>query len=495
VQELDSIRAVATDREWSDQQLAIFKEFRDGKRHAIVRARAGTGKTTTIIRGIDFAPEKSIVMCAFNNRIAKELVNRLRNPRAQAKTLHSIGYGIVRRNWNLGVESDSQRGERADGLAAAVCGPTTPDTIVRLVSKLHTKGREIVPHARRFEDLEDLAYRFDCEPDDTWEDQGYDTPYVVQKGLEAMDLAARVRPAFIDFADMIFLPCRNRWLVKQFDLVVVDEMQDMTSAQLEIARGICRGRVIGVGDDKQAIYAFRGADSNSLDRLKVELNAAEYPLNRTYRCGKKIVELAQHLVPDFEANEANPDGEVKDLEFSKLVAEAQHGDFILSRLNAPIVGIALSLLRQNKRARVAGRDIGKGLITLVRKLSKGRQSIEELLERVNIWMEREKAKWMAANKPDRAEQIGDQANMIIELTEGTVQVQEVVQRIESLFTDDGLGAAGIITCSSVHRSKGLEAQRVFVLQDTLRDWNQEESNIRYVAITRAIGNLFMVKGL
>jgi len=167
----------------------------------------------------------------------------------------------------------------------------------------------------------------------------------------------------------------------------------------------------------------------------------------------------------------------------------------LSRLNAPIVGIALSLLRQNKRARVAGRDIGKGLITLVRKLSKGRQSIEELLERVNIWMEREKAKWMAANKPDRAEQIGDQANMIIELTEGTVQVQEVVQRIESLFTDDGLGAAGIITCSSVHRSKGLEAQRVFVLQDTLRDWNQEELNIKYVSYTRAIGNLFLVKGL
>lgn len=492
---LDSIRQQAQDRNWSDQQLAIFQEFRDGKNHTLIRARAGTGKTTTIIRGIDFAPERSIVLCAFNNRIAKELVSRLRNPRAQAKTLHSLGFSAVRRMWNLGVENDSQRGQRADGLAERVCGAACPDTIKRLVSRLHTKGREIVPHARRFEDLEDLAYRFECEPDEGWENAGYDTVYVVTKALEAMDLAARVKPPFIDFADMIYLPVRNRWLTKQFDLVVVDEMQDMTVAQLEIARGVCRGRVVGVGDDKQAIYAFRGADSGSIDRLKGELSAAELPLNRTYRCGKVIVELAQRLVPDFEANEENPAGEVTELEFGKLTAEAQHGDFILSRLNAPLAGVALSLLRQNKRARVAGRDIGKGLIALIRKLSKGRQSIEDLLEKVTIWADREKAKWMAANRPERAEQIADQADMIRELADGAVQVQEVVARIESLFVDDGLGAAGIITCSSVHRAKGLEAPRVFVLKDTLRDWNDEEKNIQYVAYTRAISKLVLVKGL
>ena len=68
-------------------------------------------------------------------------------------------------------------------------------------------------------------------------------------------------------------------------MVVVDEAQDMTSAQLEIAVGACKrgGRVVIVGDDRQAIYGFRGADSGGLDRLKKLLKAKELGLTTTYR--------------------------------------------------------------------------------------------------------------------------------------------------------------------------------------------------------------------
>jgi superfamily I DNA/RNA helicase len=82
--------------------------------------------------------------------------------------------------------------------------------------------------------------------------------------------------------------------------------------------------------------------------------------------------------------------------------------------------------------------------------------------------------------------------MLISLTDGAKSVDDVIGRIEALFTDDGLGAAGVITCSSVHRAKGLEAERVFVLRDTIRDHNQEERNIHYVAITRAKRELVFV---
>jgi superfamily I DNA/RNA helicase len=50
----------------------------------------------------------------------------------------------------------------------------------------------------------------------------------------------------------------------------------------------------------------------------------------------------------------------------------------------------------------------------------------------------------------------------------------------------------MITCSSVHRAKGLEAERVFVLAKTLRTDNDEERNISYVAITRAKSSLVYV---
>jgi superfamily I DNA/RNA helicase len=44
----------------------------------------------------------------------------------------------------------------------------------------------------------------------------------------------------------------------------------------------------------------------------------------------------------------------------------------------------------------------------------------------------------------------------------------------------------------VHRAKGLEANRVFVLEFTLKGGNIEEENIQYVAITRAKQHLTMV---
>jgi superfamily I DNA/RNA helicase len=50
----------------------------------------------------------------------------------------------------------------------------------------------------------------------------------------------------------------------------------------------------------------------------------------------------------------------------------------------------------------------------------------------------------------------------------------------------------MITCSSVHKAKGLEADKVFVLEDTLRYHSIEEENIVYVAITRAKKSLVFV---
>lgn len=507
-----------TTRVWSDQQIAIFNWFETGSNHLVVRARAGTGKTTTITEGVNRAPEQNIVLCAFNKRIAEELTLKVTNPNATVKTLHSLGFACVRR-FRPSVRILNGN-ERADWLAETVCGPHAPDAIKRLVSKLHSKGREIVPHARVIGDLTSTAEEFECEPDEQWSQcqqcgqprdgrehaadnnfrhdyDGFDLEYVESKALAAMELAATDQSRGIDFADMIFLPVRNHWLSKTYDLVVVDEAQDMTTAQLEIAQGICNGRICVVGDDRQAIYKFRGADSESLDRLKAELNADELGLTITYRCGRRIVEEAQALVPDFEAGPNNPDGAITYLNDDPqvLLNTVALGDFVLSRVNAPLVSLAMMFLRNNKRARIAGRDIGAGLKALIRKLSKGRaaKSVPELLAKIAVWKEREVDRMLKAKKEDRADAIRDQAEVLISLTDGAKSVADVEARIDALFTDDGLGQAGVITLSSVHRAKGLEANRVFVLASTLRNNDQEELNIAYVAITRAKQELVYVR--
>ena len=492
---------------WSSQQESVFAFFTDSTDHLVVRARAGTGKTTTIVeavkRWLAANPGKTAVVCAFNVRIAEELKRRFVGfSNVEVKTLHSIGFACVRRFRERLIIEDPKKVAvlRRDRLAQQVCGRQAPDAVVRLVAKLHTLGREVAPHAVNPGDLTALAISHDCEPDETLERMGFGLDYVEKKSLEAMELAADVKSGdTIDFSDMIFLPVRNGWLVKQWDLGVVDEAQDMTTAQLEIAQG-CSDRMVVVGDNCQAIYGFRGADSDSLDRLKAELGATERGLTVTYRCSRTIVGLAQGWVPDFEADVNNPEGEIRSIAPTALTQEAQAGDFILSRLNAPLVPIAMSLLRAGKRARVAGRQIGKDLVALLKKMKA--RSVPELLARIEAWSEREQSRQraklaVAVNGRREAinakiENIIDQAEMLSALTDGARNVEEVHNRAESLFSDDGLGIAGVITCSSVHKAKGLEADRVFVLRETLRETNQEEKNICYVAVTRAKKELVWV---
>jgi superfamily I DNA/RNA helicase len=485
---------------WSAQQLAIFDEFRTGTENLCVRARAGCGKTTTIVEGIEHAPEKNILLAAFGKKIAVELGSRLKNPRAEAATTHSIGFAFVRRFWER-TSFAQGRDDREQALARRVCGSSAPDAILRLVGKLCTQGRQMAPLATDWETLLPIAEEHDLLPDAEWCEDGFDEDFVCRHALDAMVLAAKERPATgIDYADMIYLPVRNGWLRPKFDLVVIDECQDLNAAQLLIARGVSSGRVVVVGDDRQAIYRFRGADSGSLDRLRTELNAKELPLTVTYRCGKAIVAAAQKIVPDFKAFEGNGAGAIDSCSIEKLYDRVQPGDFVLSRKNAPLVSVALRILRSGKRCKIEGKDIGAGLRALIKKLATGKakSSMPEFLSKLSAWESREVARAeKAKNSESRVQAIRDRAETLLALADGLSSVRELQTRCDDLFAETA-GSRNMVVCSSVHRAKGLEADTVYLLTDTLVLGDSrpvEEANIEYVAITRAKNLLVWVEGL
>jgi len=297
----------------------------------------------------------------------------------------------------------------------------------------------------------------------------------------------------IDFSDMIFLPIRNGWLVKMYDLVVIDETQDQTASQLEIMRGICKGRICVVGDDRQTIYGFRGADSGGMARLTQDLDAKVLGLKTTYRCARNVVDRAAAIVPDFQTAPGNPEGWVLDMHTSMLVEAAGPGDYLLSRTNAPLVSTAIQLLRAGKRTKVIGKDIGKDLLGLVTRLSRTARSVPAFLERLQGWTDREVARAMKLKNPDpRIDLIHDQAEMLRSIADNAKSVSDIEDRINYLFDKVEGTDEGLIICSSVHKAKGREAKRVFVLVDTLRADNEEEMNIQYVAFTRAKETLVMV---
>lgn len=491
-------------RIWSAEQEAIFDWFAAPTKatpsNLVVRARAGCGKTTTITEGIKRAPELRKWVGAFGKKNKEDLEPRFVGTDVKVQTFHSLGCGYVLGRWSgIGICNTNERAER---LTDKVIPTMTPDDVRKQVTKLHTKVREICPRATTVEEIFPLAVQFECEPDDEWRYEGYDTPWVCQQVLYILDVWATTKPieTGIDYADMIGLPVRNRWMRPRFDLAVADEAQDLTSAQLELMIGsVARGgRICIVGDDRQAIYAFRGADVGSLDRLKSELNATELGLKTTYRCGKSIVNLAAEIVPDFIAAPGNPAGEVSSLPIDKLLETVEYGDFILSRANAPLLPTAMALLRAGRRARVAGKNIGDGLKAVIKKVARGeaRNSVPAFINRLGTWKSKQLARAMAIEneytRQSKCDFINDQYAMLAELADGAVSVGAIDAAIDALFTDNGLGDAGVVTLSSVHRAKGLEADRVFILADTLKYGSTEEDNIRYVAITRAKRELVFV---
>jgi DNA helicase-2/ATP-dependent DNA helicase PcrA len=528
-----------TDRIWSPAQEAIFAHFAKGQSagHLTVIARAGTGKSTTMVEGAERSPDRRVMLTAFNKTVADELKERVGFGRISASTLHSLGYRLIKHAYgDVDVRKPTwKRASEATEVAAAMLGMPKPQfTVSRLISKLHSTARTTIPEAQTGPELKALAVQFDMVPDDMSEAEGWTFDAVL--GVAAMAMEVCSKPPFplgIDYDDMLFLPIRNKLMIPAYDLVVVDEAQDMSASQLTLARGIVKpgGRIVLVGDDRQAIYGFRGADSGGLARLTKELGSTVLKLTTTYRCGKAIVAKAKELVPDFEAGPDNHEGKVINLGASVVPAMVEAGDFVLSRTNAPLARMALAILKMGKPVRVMGADkeLGARILELAKKLGTGAagRSIPEFLKRLTRWRTDETKRAQEGEMEERISQIADIGDVLLALSEGASGVPEMQTRLSTLFEGkEDLHFSELVVCSSIHRSKGLEARRVFVLKDSLyptvncaicrhrhytddvcsRDGcgceeyepdpqaQLEEQNLAYVAITRAKEELVWVSG-
>ena len=247
------------------------------------------------------------------------------------------------------------------------------------------------------------------------------------------------------------------------------------------------------------INGFAGADCDSFYKLKELAKGNELPLSVCYRCGKNIVSLAKEIVPEIESFENSCDGSVKTI---KSLDELKAGDFILSRKLAPTISLCLRLIANGKPAKVKGKDMLEGLKKLIEK------SRAKSFEQLYIFLEKEYKKvvkkvWNRGNKePENSIQaitFCDKIECIKSISEQCSTFGDMDSKLSNLFTDYEDGR--YITLSTIHKAKGLEADRVFIiLPDTLplrwrgqQEWEKEqEMNLKYVAITRAKKELYFV---
>lgn len=481
-----------SDKVWSNRQQAIF-DFPVRESNLVIMARAGTGKTTTIVelgnRIRASEPRASIIFCAFNKAIVTELTERLKN--VDVKTLHSVGFAMVRSE-NRHARVDEGKGK---DIAREICRRYNRDDLFAALMKLVGLGKNTL--AQSLGDCEGLISAYSILQEEDHEGNGDTSALLAEMAMDAMRESA-ANTSRVDFDDMVWLPWMLDLRSGRYDYVIVDECQDMNAAQLWLARALMKpntGRAIVVGDDRQAIYGFRGADAQAMGRMTSELSATVLPLDITYRCPKAVVAMANAIVPDYYAAESAPEGVVANKSQNELESEAKVGDFILSRKNAPLMPLALGFISRGVPAAIAGKDIGKALGVLIKK-SKAKD-IPALFTWLDKFQEAEERKFQAmdSDKADRLRsQLSDKIACIHALSEGCETIECIKERLETMFTDSDPRTK--VMLSSVHKAKGLERETVWVLPDTFRvGKGTEEDNLWYVALTRSKANLYLVAGI
>lgn len=276
----------------------------------LVLAGAGSGKTRVITRRVAWlisqgADPESILCVTFTNRAAGELRERLAEllgigvaRGVTAGTFHGFGLKILQEHGTLLglpkrvgiVDAGDQAGLLRRLLRAAGAGRSV-------------EIRDVAGEISR-------AKRGQIRPGD-----------LRRSGSPAADLAARVYPAYeeslralggVDFDDLICLPVRLfeehpsalEALRARFRWLLVDEFQDTSTIQLSLVSSLAGpgGNLTAVGDDDQAIYGWRGADSRNVREFAQHFPGARIlALERNYRSSGAILAAANaviELAPD-----------------------------------------------------------------------------------------------------------------------------------------------------------------------------------------------------
>jgi superfamily I DNA/RNA helicase len=477
---------------WSNYQNAFFNFVTNGKGNGILEAVAGSGKTTTIIEAMKRAKTNSSIFLAFNKSIQMELSKRGVN----ARTFHSLCFFPVKNTFHS--ESDLDKlpklcKETFIGFDFEMYGGFA----MKLVSlaKQHGIGAGL---------MEDTYTNWDTLIDH----YGLTLNSEQAKMSDAVPLARELfhesisRTRTYDFDDMLYLAVKHGISLPKFDLVFVDEAQDTNAIQRAIIKKILkpRGRVMAVGDRAQAIYGFRGADSDSMEILQREFRMTSFPLSISYRCPKNVVNHAKTWVPTIESHKGAIDGIVQDLEKDWENELFKANNLIVCRKTAPLIKVAFSLFREQIPVTVLGRDIGNNLKALMNKMKA--KDLGDLYRKLDKHKEKELEKCLVMPNSARKQlEITDKVDsllcLIATLDWDKDTIEGLSRIIDKLFDDK----ANAILLSTIHKAKGLEADVVFWLNHAdnkhfsylTQAWQlQQEANLCYVATTRAKKELYLI---
>ena len=531
-----------TQKTYSPQQTAFLEKAVENV-NILLGAVAGSGKTFTLLEALRNFPAIRVAFCAFTKNISVEIeekVNLIIEElvcRTFVGTCHSFGNAAVRRAFPNAKLLDGPKVDKKkiDFLLEETRNPRSgeigvPMNLRSFVRKAYQLGRQwgvglsgsnfqfaskeswlnLVDHF----DLEEELYEGDEAPADIDElvrEAVNWSVYVIKAGvLRASEM--------YDFEDMVYLVLAKNLQVWQYDVVMVDECQDLNPTRRMLAAKMMKrgGRAIFVGDPRQAIFGFTGADDKSIENIIRDFNCIEMPLTWSFRCPKAVVRFAQRWVKHIESTPDAPEGlvaEINEKNFWNMKLNAD--DAILCRNNAPLVDLFFSLLSKGIASHIEGKDIAEDLIKTINRFNRVRL-VSTLINKMEEYKEKQVEKFTAKGKEDKADRIADIIDSIVIIATNMLKanidttVADLRNYITGMFENTTVHLDGTststrkktLTLTTIHKAKGREWNRVFWWGRNLfnpskyakKEWQMiAEDNLCYVAATRSKDELYDVQ--
>lgn len=466
----------------SSYQQKIYDTVRYTDKNIAIEATAGSGKTTTLIEIANIIPKfKRSIFLSFSNTIVNELKDRVPT-HVSARTLHSLGSMFIH-NYYSKVEFNQNK---FFTYALQKYGDRDKNTYRKcfLIQDLCSYARLTMT------DLDAMSIRTMAE----FYELEYDSDMCeIVPDLILNDKYFR----YYDFADMLYIPATRKQVIKnKYDFVFYDESQDANQAQLQFLNNIIDkgGRLIAVGDSSQAIYSFMGADINTFKDIQRRKNTVILPLSVSYRCAQEIVKEAQKYCSHIKPHKDAPKGIVREGDFEEI----SESDMVVCRNNAPLIELYFELIDRGIKATIVGKDIERGLQKLIKQCSSTTKErfITKLYDRLDKLVESFQSRRMSEKRikeHPRYVDLVDKINLFEVLLNHVERPSQLEGKIKSIFSEKKK-ACRLMTG---HKSKGLEADRVFLLNFyngkrlcpstyATQHWQKvAENNLMFVMITRA----------
>ena len=470
----------------STYQENILNTVKLTDKNILVDAKAGSGKTSTLIL-ISEAIQKQGNKClflAFNKHIVEELKGKMDTTDCAVKTIHSLGYSYLRsflyrqygQNYKMDLDENKLREIvkhkfEEDGYQQSVIehnidktGTELKDFIRTLISETCHLINFCRFHMTNYHEQDKVRkLALSCCRTIIEENIGFDNyPTLVESVIDKLkndfenpEIIDGLPTYKVDFTDMIYFPVYYKmippWSIREYlDYVLIDECQDLSELQQEFLKTLGNNsRFIFVGDEKQAIYGFAGADTKSIFKLTQRYDLEQLPLNICYRCPKKVIKLVQQeVLPTIEYNKERPDvGEVHYIERSEIIKNLEKNDVIITRRNSDLLRLFIDLSVKKKiQVRLLNKDLVNNVTNNLTRIVNS--YIEKYNKGLNI--EKELFEWMA--KKGIPKQVLKQTNLDKDVENKIIQLMK--DRKNKSITKQKHTVDYLIKCMTEYKTQG-----------------------------------------